>query len=434
MLYPAVQPNTLQITNAALAAVEASSLNSFVSTDPERARLMASLCDATAQRGGILGTLHGMTVGIKDLIDVAGMNSSMGSEQYLNNVAARDSAVVSRLRSQGAVILGKTNTHEFAYGSSGDNSALGPVRNPYDSTRMSGGSSSGSAAAVGAGLCHAALGTDTSASVRLPAALCGVVGLKPTYDLLPRDGVFPLSQTLDHVGPITTNIIDNARLLDALTGGETAYGQHIGRPINGLTIGIPQVFYREYLSASVSAALDEACAVLKHAGATIKSLDIVGIENIYQAQQLVLKAEAFSTHQAALAAGKPYSDEVRQRLMTGADISAADYLHALAQQTSARRAFDAELEHVDLLLTPTCGIIAPLIGERTTHLNGASYSTFWLLTRLTAPTNLSGHPSLSVPFGSEGNLPIGLQLIGPHHHEGLLYRVGRVLEEVSDQT
>ena len=417
-----------QSVSALLDAIAASGLNTFISVDQDSAMAAAGHSDRVLEKGGTLGRLHGVPIAIKDLIDVAGMRTTMGSEQYVDNLATQDAVVVGRLRAAGAIIVGKTNTHQFAYGPTGDRSHFGAVRNPWDPSRVSGGSSSGSAAALAAGLCAGALGTDTSGSVRLPAALCGVVGLKPTYDLLPRDGVFALTHTLDHVGPMTTTVADNALLLEILADQEFAYTHRIGKSIAGLTVGVPMDFFGAFLSAGVRTAVEQAKEAFLAAGARLVQVNIAGIDEIYDAQQLVLKVEAYAQHREALSAGLPYLPEVRTRLMSGSDIASADYLQALAKRESARRAFDHVLEQVDVLMAPTCGITAPPLDARRTIVDGQDYSAFWLLTRLTAPTNFSGHPSLSVPFGSENGLPVGMQLIGRYHDEATLYQFARVLE------
>lgn len=425
-------------TQQCLEAIASSNLNAFISVSPATAMTQAALCDQVADVGGTLGALHGLTLGIKDLIDVAGMRTTMGSEQYKDHMACQDATVVQTLRAAGAIFLGKTNTHEFAYGSTGDRSFFGPVRNPHQPTRVSGGSSSGSAAAVAAGLCQAALGTDTSASVRLPAALCGVVGLKPTYDLLSREGIFTLSQSLDHVGTLTSSVADAARLLEVMTGQAGRYGMGLRRGAAGLRVGIMRRFYGEYLSSEVQDTLQAAQQALVDAGASLHEVDIPEIHDIYNQQQLVLKAEAYANHQAALEAGKAYSDEVQTRLLGGRDIGSTDYLHAKARQGAARAAFDRVLDDVDVLLTATCGIVAPAIDERTTVVDGEPYPTFWLLTRLTAPTNFSGHPGISVPFAPpahlrQTNLPVGVQLIGRFHDEATVLQAAQLLEQAMKQ-
>jgi aspartyl-tRNA(Asn)/glutamyl-tRNA(Gln) amidotransferase subunit A len=283
--------------------------------------------------------------------------------------------------------------------------------------------------AVGAGLAYGAIGTDTSASIRLPASLCGVVGMKATRGLVSKEGVFPLSETLDHVGPITNCVRDNALMLAVLAGKtEEHYLQNFGDSIRGKVVGLPDSFYCDHLSADVHSAVEAAARVLQDAGAIVKPVSISAIEQIYNAQQLVLKAEAFTLHQPFLNASAPYDAEVRERLLMGSDVLASDYIRALNYRQEAEESFRTALGEVDILLTPTCGITAPLLDERTTVLHGQEHPTRWLLTRLTAPTNFSGNPSLSVPFGVDGNnMPVGLQLIGRMHDEALLYQVAGVL-------
>lgn len=416
-----------------LSKIEASGINAFISVDGAGALKQAERLDQSRAEGDALESLHGMVVGVKDLIDVAGLRTTMGSEQYQHHVAHDDAMVVQALRNAGAVIVGKTNTHEFAYGSTGDRSFFGPVQNPHNTEHVSGGSSSGSAAAVAAGLCEAALGTDTSASVRLPAALCGVVGIKPTYDLLPRKGVFDLSQTLDHVGVITQSVAMNAQVLGALINASSAQHMDVSEKlysgVQGMKVGVMPRFYGEYLSAEVQESFERSQAMLADVGATIVTVDIPEIMDIYNSQQIVLKYEALANHADALAADKPYSDEVKARLKGGEEVTAEQYEQAKAYQHTAKALFDQVLKKVDVILTPTCGILAPRIYERTTLVNGKEYPTFWLLTRHTAPTNFSGHPSISVPFGQAQGLPIGMQLIGRFYDETTLYQVAQVLEQ-----
>lgn len=428
--YRSGERSPVEVVDAMLSAIDRSPLNAYITVMHDEARRQAEQAQADIAAGKARGPLHGVPIAIKDLIDVAGVPTTMGSQQYAKNVATSDAQVVKYLRDAGAILLGKTNTHEFAYGSSGDRSYFGPVHNPHSKAHMTGGSSSGSAAALGAGLAWATLGTDTSASVRLPAALCGVVGMKPTYDLVSRQGVFALSQALDHVGPMTRSVRDNAMMLALMAGrAAEAYTGLLGSSIRGKTIGIAMEFYDCLLSEPVRRALDAACDVFREAGANIVSVYVPHIERIYAAQQAVLRAQAYAQHRPALLRGEPYQEEVRARLMTGEKVVHDEYLRALDSRRVAREAFDQVLEEVDLIVSATSGITAPLIDERQSPLAGRSYSTPWLLTRLTAPTNFSGHPSLSVPFGADANgLPIGMQLIGKHHDEALVYQFGDVLE------
>ncbi|MDO5678967.1 MAG: amidase [Pelistega sp.] len=413
-----------------LLKIEASPLNAFITVLPEQAKHDAQCVQDRISAGDSLRSLEGITIAIKDLIDVEGIRTTMGAESYVNNIAKEDAEVIRLLKHAGAIIIGKANTHQFAYGATGDRSYFGPVRNPKDSNRISGGSSSGSVAAVASGLVHIAIGTDTSASIRLPAALCGVVGMKPTLGLVSKQGVFNLSETLDHVGPISRSVEDNAILLEVIADKPVGtYSRKIGQSIKGLIVCVPKEFYGEYVSTAVKVQLEKAIEKLKAAGAEIRHIEIANIYEIYQAQQLILKTEAYATHEDMLEAQTPYIQEVKDRLLTGKDVLASEYLRRKKLQYQAQASFDDVLASVDVILTATCGITAPLLDERSTEINGQMHPTQWLLTRLTAPTNFSGHPSLSVPFGEDDKgLPIGLQLIGRMHDEATVYQFGEVLE------
>lgn len=415
------------VTAELLERIDGSTINAFISVRPEKALATASALAGAAE--GEKGVLHGVSVAIKDLIDVEGYATTMGAEGFEGNIARADAEVVRRIRAAGAVIIGKTNTHQFAYGPMGDRSAAGPTLNPHNERHMTGGSSSGSAAAVAAGLAHAAVGSDTAASIRLPAAFCGVVGMKPTLGLVPSGGAFPLSETLDYLGPITTGCRDNALLLAVMSGREPdAYSKLVGEPIGHLRVGLPDQFFNTHWSDCVTQAMERAIGTLRSAGVQVTTVAIPGIHEIYEAQQTVLRAEAYALHAQRIEAGAPYEEEVRERLLAGREVTAEAYQQALAAQPAARAAFDGVLQEVDVIMTPTCGVTAPRLQERSTQLNGVTVPTRWLLTRLTAPTNFSGHPSFSVPFGKDTRrLPIGIQLIGNYHAEAVLYQLGDFL-------
>jgi aspartyl-tRNA(Asn)/glutamyl-tRNA(Gln) amidotransferase subunit A len=419
----------VEVVSSLLAKIEASAINAYITVMAEDAVQRAVQAERDIMAGKALGPLYGVPIAVKDLVHVAGTRTTMGSQQYADSVSSTDAAVITLLRNAGAIIIGKTNTHEFAYGPTGDRSHFGAARNPHNLNRMTGGSSSGSAAAVAGGLAYGAIGSDTSASIRLPASLCGVVGMKATKGLVSKEGVFPLSETLDHVGPITNSVRDNGLMLAVLSGkDESHYLQHVGKGVRGKVVGLPDRFYCEYLSPDVRQAMDAAAAMLMQAGAIVKTVYLTGIEKIYAAQQLILKVEAYALHEPAISAGASYDDEVRERLLTGKDVKAAEYVQAMGMRGEAENLFARALSEVDLLLTPTSGITAPLLDERVTSLSGEEHPTRWLLTRLTAPTNLSGNPSLSVPFGVDQNeMPIGLQLIGRMHDEAVLYQVAEFL-------
>ncbi len=424
------QVSPVEIVQALLEKIEASTVNAYITVFAEEALRDARAAEKDMLAGNGKGALHGVPIAIKDIINVAGKRTTMGSQQYAEFIPAEDAAVVSLLRDAGAIIIGKANTHQFAYGPTGDRSYFGAVHNPHDEKRVTGGSSSGSAAAVAAGLAYSSLGSDTGASIRLPAALCGVVGMKPTLGLVSTQGVFPVSEALDHIGPISNCVRDNALLLGVIAGRQQGeYSQGIDQAIRGKVIGLPDNFYCDYVSADIRQALQNAVRMLQDAGAVVKPVHIAAIDQVYAAQMLVLKVEAYVQHADALSASAPFDAEVKERLLTGKDVLAADYVKALKSRAPLQHGFDQAFAQVDVLLTPTSGITAPLIEERSTVLDGETLSTRWLLTRFTAPTNFSGNPSLSVPFGVDNNnLPIGLQLIGRPHAEGLLYQVGAALE------
>lgn len=405
-------------------------LNIFISIDSEQLMQDAKKADLLLANKSDLPLL-GVPIAVKDLIDVANMRSTMGSAIYKDAPLAKlDASIVKKLRDAGAIIFGKANTHEFAYGSTGDVSFAGPVKNPLNTKHITGGSSSGSAAALAAGLSMASLGTDTSCSVRLPAAFCGVVGLKATYGLLANDGIFPLSETLDHLGPLSLNIQDNALLLDILTGTDKSYTSLIGQSIQGKTVGLLDGdFFQKYLQDDIRSALDNAKKVFESHGAKVIPIQIPDIFDIYKAQQLIIKAEAYYVHEDKLLNNAEFQPEVRERLAGGDEILALDYIKALKYRDQAVKSFNQALDGVDVLFSAVCGISPPLQNERETMLNEKIYKTPWLLTRLTAPTNLSMHPSLSVPFGKDKqDLPIGIQLIARLNDEARLYQYGAVLE------
>ncbi|MDH5856593.1 amidase [Lampropedia aestuarii] len=417
-----------------LQCIANSQTNAFITVAADAARQQSRAATQALTANVAPGLLHGMTVAVKDLIDVQGLPTTCGSAQGVGAPpAAADAPIVARLRAAGAVVIGKANTHEFAYGATGDRSHFGPVANPHNLQHMTGGSSSGSAAAVSEGLAHMALGTDTSGSIRIPAAMCGVVGLKPTFGLLPVDGVRALSPSLDHVGPITATVQDCALVLAVLTESpSTRYWPSDAKDMTQLRIGIPSNYFNEPLSATVAQALKRAAAALEQAGAAVVPICIAGVNEAHAAQQRILQVEALDQHAPALQSGAPFGAEVHERLQAAHGITAADYLHALRYQQQFRANMDAAFQEVDVVLTPTCPMTAPLLQERDTPIGADMFSTRWLITRCTVPASLSGHPALSIPFGyDDAKLPIGLQLIGPLHGECTLFDVGAYLERAN---
>lgn len=378
-----------------------------LSRDPHNA--VVRLVDLPAHP--VPGPLNGMPVAVKDIIDVAGVPTRCGSAVLAGAAPAkRDAAVVAQLRAAGAVVVAKTHTHEFAYGPTGDVAAEGPCHNPHDPQRITGGSSSGSAAAVAAGLVPLAVGTDTGCSVRTPAALCGVVGLKPARGALPSTGVFPLSETLDHVGLLGADVATVALAFGALTGRRI----DPSAPINGMVVGRPSDPYWRVYDPVITAAVDRAAATLSAAGARVREVCLPGIDKLAATYPVIVGAEAYATHQPWLAAHPgDYQPPTLARLQAAAGYTSAEYIGA--QRT--RRRLGAELtmrlraEGIDTLLLATTPLRATPIGEREVLTpEGSRVAVVPALLSLTLPFNLLGWPAVSVPAPGVPGLPAGVQL------------------------
>ncbi|UPJ76805.1 amidase [Bradyrhizobium sp. 187] len=424
-LSDAVSP--AQAVEDVLGRIEKSDFNAFIEVDRAGATLAAASATLVGQSGGSLGALHGIPIGVKDVIDVAGMKTTAGSGFLGAEAATADALAIRRLRAEGAIIVGKTNVHQFATGATGDISHFGPVLNPLDRTRVPGGSSSGSGAAVAAQLCPAAIGTDTGGSVRMPAALCGIVGMKPTYGLVPTEGVFPLARTLDHVGPMTATVEDNATLLEVLADRAGHYVSEMRRSPAGMRVGLLRGYFSNFVEPEIEATLQQACELLRKLEVDVVEIAVDEAEEAYHWMQTVLKAESAALHRKWLDGAKPYADDVRSRLIGNRNVSADDYLEALWSRPRARAIYDKALDGLDLLLSPTCGIFAPPQGERNTALQGNTHPTFWLLARMTGSFNFSGHPALSLPVMSTSGQSAGLQFIARHYDEASIYRVAAAL-------
>ncbi|NIK55500.1 amidase [Kribbella shirazensis] len=400
-------------------------LNAFTLIDDEGARAAAREADELFAAGVDLGPLHGIPVAVKDLIDIAGLPTSCGSATSFGATATEDAEVVRRLRAAGAVIIGKTTLHEFAYGATGDRSAHGASRNPSDPRRMSGGSSGGSAVAVAAGMVSLALGTDTAGSVRVPAALCGVVGLKPAYDAIPSAGVYSLAPTLDHVGLFA------ATTEDALAGYQALADRSVEPvSVDGLTVGwIPP----ESIAVTDPRVVGLTRQLVLRAGFGVDVID--GFpkwernESLFEIFSTLQGREAFRVHEDHLETDAGLIDpEVLARLRTGREITDRDYASADAARHEFQVVVDELLSAYDVLALPAVPIVAPLVGERSVRVDGADLEVRAALLSLTSPWNLTGSPALSVPAGRLGGLPVGVQLVTAPGQEGLLFAAARQLE------
>lgn len=439
----------VELVEAALARMEALNprLNAFLTICAESAREEAKRAERELARGRRRGPLHGLPISTKDNIFTRGVRTTAGSKLMAEFVPAEDAAVVRRLRTAGAILLGKTNLNEFAYGVTGENPHYGATRNPWDTERMTGGSSAGSSAAVAAGMCFGSVGTDTGGSCRIPPALCGIVGLKPTYGRVSVEGVVPLSTTLDHVGPIARSVQDAALLL-AVMGARSrreaaAFGQISeqlpGNPrgkFHGLRIGRPKEYYFDRIDPAVLAAVEAAILFFEKRGAQICAVELPGLSESEQAGNHIALPEATHFHRSTEwfpERAAEYSEDVRKRLELGLEVRAAEYLHALDVQRRCKRELDLALEEVDAIVAPTVPIPAPRIGEKTAHIGNAEETVRATLLRLCRPANLTGHPAISVPCGfTQGGLPIGLQIIGPEWQESKLLQIARTYEQAHD--
>ncbi|MFF7791703.1 amidase family protein [Streptomyces sp. NPDC007991] len=413
-------------------------LRAYVTVDAEGARRAARRAENDIAAGRHRGPLHGIPMGLKDLIDVAGTPTSASSRVRSDHRAQTDSTVAARLSAAGAVLLGKTHTHEFAYGLT-----TPQTHNAWDPGRVAGGSSGGSSVAVAVGAATFALGTDTGGSIRVPAALNGVVGLKPTYGLVPRHGVTSLSWSLDHVGPITRTAEDAALVLAALAGHDPRDPASLSAPpahyrpgpdtdLTGLRIGVPRTYYFDHVDPEVAAAVRSATGRLQALGARLVDVDIPMTRYIKATQWGLMVPEATAYHESSLrTVPELYQADVRILLEAGELMPAGDYLRAQRSRTLMRQEWATLLREVDLVAAPTVPMTAVPAGQETvTWADGTVEGVSDAYVRLSAPANITGLPSLSVPVGHDtAGLPIGMQLLGPPLGENLLLRVGHASEQ-----
>jgi aspartyl-tRNA(Asn)/glutamyl-tRNA(Gln) amidotransferase subunit A len=405
----------------------------------EAAKAEAELCGKSRRTRRDRGPLHGIPISLKDNIYTQDIRTTGGSQILHEFVPLHDAAVVLALKKAGAVILGKTNMHEFAYGVTTDNPHFGAARNPWDLERIPGGSSGGSAAALAAGLCYGSMATDTGGSIRIPASLCGVVGLKPGLGRVSTDGVIPLSITLDFVGPLARTVDDTAVLLaPVFTRGpnEGKLGPAKIPPPRGHRpkLGIPKEFFFDIVHGDVQWEFEAALSGLKRSGAQFKFISMRHLAETEEAGNLIAWAEATLYHQQAgwfPGRAAEYGEDVRRRLEMGAKVTAVDYLRARETREKFIASFHAALEENDLdaIVVPTTPIAAPRIGEESVAIKGAMHPARALLLRLNRPANLAGVPSISVPCGrTQQGLPVGLQLMAGWTDEPRLLELARRVE------
>jgi aspartyl-tRNA(Asn)/glutamyl-tRNA(Gln) amidotransferase subunit A len=460
---PTIQQLSRQIRDRSISPVELTrdclaridqlnpALNAFITVTADSALDQARRAEQEILRGEWRGPLHGIPIGLKDILDTAGLRTTAASALFKDRVPTEDAEVVRRLRAAGAIILGKQNLHEFAYGGSSLISWFGEVRNPWDITRLTGGSSGGSAASVAAGLGFAAVGTDTAGSIRLPAAYCGVVGLKPTYGRVSARGVVPLSWSYDHVGPIANSVYDAALMLQVLAGYDAgdpasidapvpdfvvAVGQHIAQhfaqniaqPAPKLRIGVPRAFFFDDLHPEVAAAIEKAIEIFRELRAEIREVKL----EVSTTDRKLASAEAYAYHESFVARSPElYQPSTLARIQSGARISASDALRASRDLQASRHAIQEIFHEVDVLLTPTVPIPPPLIAELREHPDNLRSQELIML-RNTRPFNVWGIPTVSLPCGfTKDGLPIGLQLAAAPWHGIVLLQAANAYEQAT---
>ncbi len=417
-------------------------LNAFITVTHEGAMAQARVAEAEIQRGQWRGPLHGIPIGLKDLIDTAGVRTTCGSALFADRVPTEDAEVVQRLKRAGAVLIGKQNLQEFAYGGTSASSHYGAVHNPWNPKHIAGGSSGGSAAAVAAGMCFGAIGSDTGGSIREPAAFCGIVGLKPTYGRVSTRGVFPLSWSLDHVGPICRNVRDAALMLEAIAGYDVLdvtcvdwptekYAQYANALSSktdfriGVRIGVARQPFFEDLDRDIELAINEAIEVIRRMSLEIREVDLPSVPTAVQAPEVYAVHENYYANSPEL-----YRPWMRERLAQAATADTVAYVADRFALERVRRTVNDVFAEVDLLITPTTPV-PPITIEEASNMSPVPAGEVWL--RNTRPFNAYGLPTISIPCGfTSAGLPIGLQIAGPRFGEGRVLRFAHAFEQSTD--
>jgi aspartyl-tRNA(Asn)/glutamyl-tRNA(Gln) amidotransferase subunit A len=431
----------VELTNNCLAQIEKlnPTLNAFITVTAELALTQARAAEAEILRGHWRGPLHGIPLAVKDLIDTAAIRTTAASALFKDRVPSEDAEVVRRLKEAGAILLGKQNLHECAYGGSSMISYYGEVHNPWDPARIAGGSSGGSAASVAAGLGYGAVGTDTAGSIREPAALCGIVGLKPTYGRVSVRGVIPLSLSLDHIGPIARTVSDAAVMLQVIAGHDASDPNSAEMPVpdyvaglrdgvKQLRIGLPRKFFYEDLDPEIASAVEQAIGVLRTVGCDLSEIEIE-----VPTDRTLQTAESYAYHKKfASRSPELYQPETLRRIRKGEDISAAEVEQSRRELKQIRSEVQKGFEGVDVLLTPSTPVPAAVIDELKQDPELLRPHELLLL-RNTRPVNVWGLPAISIPCGfTTAGLPIGLQIIGPQWREDRVLQLAYAYEQATD--
>lgn len=430
----------VELTQACLHRIEQLNpkVNAFITVTSESALAEARAAESDIQRGHWRGPLHGIPIALKDLFDTSGVRTTAASGVFKDRVPAQDAEIVRRVKSAGAVLLGKLNMHEFAYGGSSVVSFFGPVRNPWSLEHIAGGSSSGSAAALAAGLCYGALGSDTGGSIRQPSAYCGTVGIKSTYGRVSTRGVVPLSWLYDHAGPMTRSVADAAAMLQVLAGYDPDDTTTVDTPVPDYTAalrdtkplraGIPRAYFHEALHPEIAAAMDAAISTIKTLAASVQDIEMPASNDT-----TILRAEAYAYHSENIKKSPElYQPETLKRIRSAEDVTTAGYIQARRQVDQYRRSIRKVFENVDLLVTPTTPVPPSSISELLADMDNLRAKEIVML-RNTRPFNILGLPTISIPCGfTVAGLPIGMQITGAPWAEGSVLRLAHAYEQQTD--
>jgi aspartyl-tRNA(Asn)/glutamyl-tRNA(Gln) amidotransferase subunit A len=437
----------VEVVDAHLARIEATDgvLNSFITLLPDQARAAAQQAEAQIQSGNYYGPLHGIPVGLKDLFNTSGVRTTSGSRIFDDFIPEWDSTVAARFQQAGAILLGKLNTHQFAYGATGENPDYGHMHNPWNPELITGGSSGGSGSAAAAGQCTITMGSDTAGSIRIPAALCGIVGLKPTYGRVSRYGLTPFSWCMDHPGPMVRTVEDAALTMNAIVGYDPNdiasaqveapdYTAALTGKVQGLRIGVPREYFEAPLDPQVAEAVQKAINLLGELGATVTEVSFPMFKYSPAISGTIVMAEAAAYHRELLAReGDKLDPLVRLRLEAGLFISAADYLKAQQARAQFNREARQLFNQVDLLVGPTEPITAPRLLATEVQVGGKTVRTTAALAQYTLPYDITGFPAISIPCGfSNEGMPIGLQLAGRPFDELTVLRTAYAYEQATD--
>ncbi|MEQ9643289.1 MAG: amidase [Alphaproteobacteria bacterium] len=441
------QASPVEVAEAFLARIDRLNerLNAFITVTAQQALADARAAEAEIAKSGPRGPLHGLPIGHKDLYATAGLRTTGGSRVLDDWVPEQDATVVGKLREAGMITLGKLNTHEFAYGPTGENDSFGASRNPWDTDKITGGSSGGSAAAVAGGLLPVATGSDTGGSIRMPAACCGLTGLKPTYGRVSRAGILPLCWTMDHSGPLSRSAYDAAMILAACAGPDPRDAASANRPVadyvgalngdvRGLKVGVVRRYFFERSQSQVNDVVEQALGTLRELGATVVEIDLPHIDHAAAAALAIYLAEATAYHDDTLDdRAHLFTEGVRSMLELGEQILAKDYLHAQRYRTLLGHEMADALEQVDVLATPGIAMTATPIGGTEVDINGTADAVFAAILRNTEPFDLTGLPALVVPCGfAADGLPVSLQIAGRPFDEAGVLNVGHAYQQATD--